>query len=238
MKDYTGKICGCWKVIERDYHPKSKSHETFWIAQCQNCGNITSVRKTDLDRQPKHCNNCKGEPFRSWVVGDKYGLLTIIGKGTIRSDYVKVQCDCGSDPFEVRLSHLRGQGRNGKTISCGCTSESSGEIKIRQILENANLNFQKQYRVKNEDGEVMVFDFVIFDDNNKIIKCIEYNGQQHYHPVDFFGGQAAFERQKTRDARKADYCRTHSIILQEIPYTSYDSINLEMLLSSISDLKK
>lgn len=32
MKDYTGKICGCWKVIERDYHPKSKSHETFWFA--------------------------------------------------------------------------------------------------------------------------------------------------------------------------------------------------------------
>ncbi len=103
-------------------------------------------------------------------------MLTIIGKSSTRSDYVKVQCDCGSEPFEVRLSHLRGQGRNGKTVSCGCASESSGEIKIRQLLENANLNFQKQYRVKNENGEVMVFDFVIFDNNNKIIKCIEYNG--------------------------------------------------------------
>ena len=34
LKDYTGTIHGCWKVLERDWHPSSKSHETFWIAEC------------------------------------------------------------------------------------------------------------------------------------------------------------------------------------------------------------
>ncbi len=73
MKDYTNKICGCWHVKERDFNPKSKSHETFWIAECINCGNVSSIRKTDLDKQPKSCNHCKGRDLRSWKIGDKYG---------------------------------------------------------------------------------------------------------------------------------------------------------------------
>ena len=85
--DYTGKICGCWKVIERDMHPKSKSHETFWIAECQNCGNIASVRKTDLDREPSSCNNCKGDfsaikNIKKYNIqpGDQFGYLTVLEK--------------------------------------------------------------------------------------------------------------------------------------------------------------
>lgn len=237
--DYSNKICGCWQVIERDMEPQSKSHETFWKSKCLTCGNITSVRKSDLDKNPRSCNKCKGnviiETMRLkddsvWKNGDKYGLLTIIGKGTKTNHhtYVKVQCDCGSEPFEVRLEHLKGQGRRNRTISCGCASESAGEIKIRQILENMNLDFQTQYRIKNDNNELMIFDFVIFKDG-KIIKCIEFNGQQHYKPIEFFGGEEAFEAQKERDARKDEYCNTHGIILQWVPYFDFEFINPEYL---------
>ena len=65
MKDYTNQIHGCWKVLERDKNPKSKSHETFWLCECQNCGAIKSVRKTDLDKNPRSCNNCKGQLTKS-----------------------------------------------------------------------------------------------------------------------------------------------------------------------------
>lgn len=232
-KDYTDYICGCWKVIERDFNPVSKSHETFWICECQNCGTRASVRKTDLDRFPRFCNNCKGEQLRSWKIGDKYGLLTIIDKASSKGNhtYVKVQCDCGSEPFDVRLEHLKGQGDHAKTISCGCLFESSGELKIRQILEEANINFQSQYRIKDDCGNWMIFDFVLFDENNNIIKCIEYNGEQHYKPIEIWGGEKKFQIQKERDQRKTDYCNTHEIKLQWIPYTDFDNINLEILLS-------
>ena len=230
ITDYSGKICGCWEVIERDWNPASKSHETFWKARCLTCDNEASVRKTDLDKQPKYCNNCKGLSTRSWINGDRFGKLVIIDKGQAKGNhsYVKVQCDCGSEPFEVRLSHLKGQ-HHGRTISCGCASESSGEIKIRQILEKYNINFQKQYRIKNENNEIMIFDFVIFDKNNNILKCIEYNGEQHYKPVEIFGGEEAFEKQKIRDARKTEYCYTHNINLQWIPYFEFDLITPEYL---------
>lgn len=238
--DYTGKKCGCWEVVERDMNPKSKSHETFWKSRCSICGYEASVRKTDLDKAPRSCNNCKGnvisEVIRQtdssvWQIGDKYGKLTIIGKGEKKDHhtYVKVQCDCGSDPFNVRLEHLKGQNRHGRTISCGCAKESAGELKIRSILEEYDINFQKQYRIKNEQNEVMVFDFVIFNDKNEIIKCIEYNGSQHYQPVEYFGGEEAFEQQQMRDARKTEYCNAHAIILQWVPYYDYNSINPEYL---------
>lgn len=238
--DYTGKKCGCWEVIERDMNPKSKSHETFWKSRCSICGNEASVRKTDLDKEPRSCNNCKGNVISEimrqtdssvWQIGDKYGKLTIIGKGEKKDHhtYVKVQCDCGSNPFNVRLEHLKGQNRHGCTISCGCAKESAGELKICSILEEYDINFQKQYRVKNEQNEVMIFDFAIFNDKNEIIKCIEYNGLQHYQPVEYFGGEEVFEQQQVRDARKTEYCNAHEIILQWVPYYDYDSINPEYL---------
>lgn len=242
-KDYTGKICGCWKVIERDKNPKSKSHETFWISECQNCGNIASVRKTDLDKAPRSCNKCKGEIIVRTLeeggyikhpikVGERFGLLVVLDRPHTKNSksYCKCLCDCGNT-VEVRKDHLLGLRRDGRTISCGCASESSGEIKIRQILEQENVNFQKQYRVKDDDNNVMVFDFVILDDNNQIIKCIEFNGKQHYEPIEFFGGEEYYQTQQVRDQRKRDWCQTHAIILQEIPYWQLDDINPQMLLS-------
>lgn len=242
LKDYTGEIHGCWKVIKRDLNPQSKSHETFWICECQTCKKISSVRKHDLDKNPQSCNNCKGEIISQkirikdssiWQIGDKYGLLTIVGKGNShkKHTYVKVQCDCGSPIFEVRVEHLRGQGRRSKTISCGCATESSGEIKIRKILEQTNYNWQKQYRIKNNNNEVMIFDFVIFDNQNNIKKCIEYNGEQHYKPIELFGGEKAFQKQKERDERKRKWCKKNNIELLEIPYIDYDNISLEYLFS-------
>lgn len=233
-KDYTNQLCGCWLVKERDRNPHSKSHETFWICECQNCGTISSVRKTDLDRKPQFCNNCKGAQLRSWKVGDRFGKLTIINKGSVinHHSYVTVQCDCGSDPFQVRLDHLKGQNRNSPTISCGCSRESAGELKIRQLLAQTNLDFQTQYRIKDENNDILIFDFVIFQ-NNRIVKCIEFNGQQHYEPIEIFGGEEAFKHQQERDARKTVYCAAHQIILQWIPYTEYDNITLELLLSSL-----
>lgn len=67
--------------------------------------------------------------------------------------------------------------------------------------------------------------------SNNLIKLIEFDGEQHYKPVDYFGGQEQFERQKDRDKKKDEYCLNHNIKLQRISYQDYDKINLDMLLS-------
>ncbi len=53
---------------------------------------------------------------------------------------------------------------------------SRAEIKIREILEEAGLNFKMEYifpDLKTHNGRPLRFDFVIFDDdNNELIKTV------------------------------------------------------------------
>lgn len=41
--------------------------------------------------------------------------------------------------------------------------------------------------------------------------AIEYQGKQHYEPVEFFGGEEGNRRNRERDARKRSRCRAHHI---------------------------
>ncbi|MGB1284361.1 MAG: hypothetical protein ACPG44_07840 [Polaribacter sp.] len=42
---------------------------------------------------------------------------------------------------------------------------------------------------------------------------IEYQGAQHYEPIDFFGGQEAFEKTQERDKRKKQLCEKYNCLL-------------------------
>ncbi len=43
--------------------------------------------------------------------------------------------------------------------------------------------------------------------------AFEYQGRQHFEPVDFFGGEDAFKRLRERDTRKARLCKKHGVLL-------------------------
>lgn len=246
LKDYSGEIHGCWKVIERDLNPKSKSHETFWLCQCQNCGNIASVRKTNLDQNPRSCNNCKGEIISNIFqqkgytiyplnIGDKFGLLTVIEKPYTKGTklYCKCKCDCGNI-VDIRKDHLLGLNHN-YTISCGCSTKSSGELKIAEILLNYNIEFKEQYRIK-EFNLSAPFDFAIFQDG-QLCGLIEYDGKQHFSPIDYFGGEETLKIQQERDQKKNKWCKENNINLLRIPYTDYNKIDINYIFPDFPNLK-
>ena len=57
---------------------------------------------------------------------------------------------------------------------------SRGEIKIEEILKNAELNFKEEYifpELKSPNGRPLRVDFVVFDDDGKIDFIIEYQGK-------------------------------------------------------------
>lgn len=57
--------------------------------------------------------------------------------------------------------------------------------------------------------------------------AFEYQGQQHYEPVDFFGGQKSFEEIVKRDKRKRLKCKKNGVVLI---YWRYDeAINKKVL---------
>lgn len=49
--------------------------------------------------------------------------------------------------------------------------------------------------------------------------AIEYQGQQHYEPIDYFGGEEKFADNKARDTRKQILCKNNGVILLEWPYS-------------------
>lgn len=71
----------------------------------------------------------------------------------------------------------------------------------------------------------MRFDFYLPDYNC----CIECNGEQHYIPIDYFGGEDTFKRQQENDDIKQKFCSENNIKLIVIPYTDFKYINEQYL---------
>ena len=109
---------------------------------------------------------------------------------------------------------------------------SRGEIKIREILEEAGLDFKMEYifpDLKTSNGRPLRFDFVVFDDDGKIDFLIEYQGIQHYIAKSKFGGRSGLAKQQFNDNKKRGYCRAHNIKLIEIPYLDEELINYDYI---------
>lgn len=110
-----------------------------------------------------------------------------------------------------------------------------GEDAIENFLNKANTRFIKQHSFDDCRNTLpLSFDFAVIDDNENILSLIEYDGRQHFEPVNFGGisDEEAHEKlvvQQFNDKIKNDYCRNNNIKLIRIPY--WDFSNLEDILS-------
>ena len=105
-----------------------------------------------------------------------------------------------------------------------------GEKRILDFLIKNNISFksQKSYDdLLGVGGGKLSYDFYLLDFNI----LIEYQGEQHEHPVDIFGGEKQFNIQQEHDNRKRNYALNNNIELLEIWY--YDFANIEDILSNI-----
>ena len=71
-----------------------------------------------------------------------------------------------------------------------------------------------QIRRINKYKYILRFDFFLPEFNI----CIEYNGKQHYEPIDYFGGEKTFKYTLKNDKIKIDYCKKNNILLHIIRY--------------------
>lgn len=99
---------------------------------------------------------------------------------------------------------------------CPYCNSPKGELIIAKILDTLNINYETQKKFDDlRDDRLLSYDFYILDQNI----LIEYQGQQHYQPVDIFGGRDQFKIQQRHDQMKADYAKTNNYNLITIPYT-------------------
>lgn len=132
------------------------------------------------------------------------------------------RCKIDGYEWEAAPSNiLSGQG-------CPKCQTSKGEKQIHQWLENNNITYVYQKTFTDcKDKKELPFDFYLPRYN----LCIEFDGRQHFEPVDFSGkGQdwalEQFLITQKHDEMKNQYCNDNNIRLLRIPY--YKNIESEL----------
>lgn len=95
-------------------------------------------------------------------------------------------------------------------------SISKGQDNIRDILFNNNVSFKQEYSITQDDKKYR-FDFAVFDENG-LSYLIEYDGEQHFHPVEQMGGEEGYQERVKVDQVKNQWAKDHNIKLIRIPY--------------------
>lgn len=182
-------------------------HDVFWDASpdnilhgygCPKCGG--NIKKTH-EEYVEELYKCNPD-------------IEAVGKYINAKTKILHRCKIDNYEWFISPTHtLLGQG-------CPQCQESKGERQIRQWLENNNIVYlyQKTF-VDCKDKYVLPFDFYIPNYN----LCIEFDGKQHFEPVDFSGDGQILALKKflivqAHDNIKNQYCRDNNIRLLRIPY--------------------
>lgn len=114
---------------------------------------------------------------------------------------------------------------------CPSCNESHGERTVKNYLTNMCVSFKEQYTFDGcKNKKLLPFDFYLPDCN----VCIEYDGIQHFEPVDAFGGQSYFDKVIKHDAIKTNYCIKNGIPLVRIRYDEDVEKKLDEFLNNIT----
>ena len=180
-------------------------------------------------------NHLRGDNCSKCTRNKKLTLNEFINKSNIthnnkynysRSEYINnstkliITCPLHDEFKQNPNNHLNGNG-------CPKCKESKGERKIRIFLEENNIKYVSQKRFNDcRDKLPLPFDFYLVDYDI----CIEYNGRQHYLPIDIWGGEKGLIGIISRDKIKTEYCKNNNIPLITIKYTDNNLNKLKKMI--------
>ena len=116
---------------------------------------------------------------------------------------------------------------------CPTCAQSHGERSITNWLKNNAIDFIPQYKFNDcKDLECLPFDFYLPKHNI----CIEYDGEQHFRPINFGGvsDECAiinFKKTQMHDNIKNNYCQQYKINLVRISHLEKN--NIDTILNNI-----
>lgn len=248
IEDITGQTFNRLTVLELT---DKQDNDKRWLWKCQcSCGNIVYVSMHKLRAKNGGTKSC-GCLQREWTVkknkmgiidltGQRYGMLTVIRDlGTINKiHYWECKCDCGNIT-RVSVNDLRrdlyGDKTRHGTYSCGCLSKSVGEKKVKTQLDLLQIKFKMERTYKDcinpKTGCKLRFDFYLPDYNC----CIEYDGFTHYIANGGWNTEENLAGIQYRDNIKNTFCKDNNIRLVRIPYTDFNKIDTDYILSRIGD---
>lgn len=244
LKDETGKVYGYLTVLERAENTKEGRARWRCICKCGNevvvlgkhlrSGNTKSCgcyqKERAIESNLKRGGDLTGKRFGKLVVLEPAGFTE--AKNGKRRRLWKCLCDCGNI-CEIQHQYLT----YGDTNSCGCIN-SIGNMTINRTLVKNNICFKTEFEFKDFicKTDPYRFDFAIFDDNNKELKClIEYQGDIHfkYRENGGWNNKERFDDIQKRDKEKYEYCIKNNIKLFYITYLDDIEEKIEEVLNEI-----
>lgn len=157
------------------------------------------------------------------------GKIKMIGKyhNTHTKTYFKCN-DCGEVFFSEPNSLI-------STLSgCPRCSRSFSENEFQKILKDNGIIFEQQKKFKDcKSKRMLPFDFYIPSKNT----LIELDGEQHYKPIEYFGGTTSFESQVERDRIKDLFCENNGIFLIRVVLESNRKKSVEKLYKLLNILE-
>lgn len=176
---------------------------------CKQCDGISLCIH---DKPKRFCKECKGSGIcthgrRKYICGECCEYFKCPSEG----------CDYKGIKTNLK-EHV-------KTCKNGMVG-SGGEIKIKSVLESMEIEYKYDATYEVKDKRLLRWDFIITGWNHSDdapLMFIEYDGQQHFKSIKYFGGDDKLKETQRRDKIKDDFCKDKFKLLR-IPYTEFENI--------------
>jgi hypothetical protein len=152
---------------------------------------------------------------------DRYDYSRVVYRG----NKFKVEIICSKHGSFWQKPNAHVSSKNG----CQLCAESHGEKAVEAVLKKYGINHVREYRIK---PHLYRFDFYLPEFNI----FIEFNGLQHYRPVEIFGGMAAYLSTVERDDVKRQLVKAIGGKLIVLTYLNLSGSSVENAL--IQQLKR
>lgn len=210
-----------YELLEGQEYNNNREKITFIHNKCGNKFEITS---DSLFRSKVPCNKCSREnrktnkktteQFKNELQNKHKDEYILVEGSEYKSALEKVKIThtkCGYT-WDVRASHIL------HTSKCPNCNESKGENLIKEILEDKNISYIREYTFEDlKNVKKLPFDFALFIEE-ELVGLIEYDGSQHFIPFEHFGGENKLRKTQYNDNKKNNYCEKNKIPLKRIRY--------------------
>lgn len=117
-----------------------------------------------------------------------------------------------------------------KETGCPWCASSKGNKKIATYLAKKAITFTPEVRFETCRHKVpLPFDFYL----NELQILIEFDGEQHFKIIEYWGGQAGLEERQLRDQIKNEWAKANKIELYRIRYDEDIEQKLENIFQNI-----
>lgn len=149
--------------------------------------------------------------------------------GNALTSNIKLMCEKHNHSWETSYNSFV---KSNHLCSLCMVKRTKMEDEITDLLKSNKIDFINQYNNPILNGKSL--DFYLKDYNI----AIECQGEQHFFPIDYFGGEIGFKKQCDRDIKKFDECKSAGIKVLYYVNLKYIKFNFREEIKNICDNSK